>query len=185
MPSQIRRFRNLGTAGLNPFGESPSKLSPSISHRRLFWTLQIGAIENYLKIERWRFERRVNWQVDVSPEAREAWVPTSLLPSLVENAIKYGLQTSPEHLQVRRRTVLRDRAVDAFVKNSGHWIEPDLSSTRSTGLGLSNLRRRLALLCGHAARVGISFPMDLCASTCTYRSTPKPSDATPTHPHRR
>lgn len=132
----------------------------SLRHHDHFGQLgaEISAMENYLKVERSRFEERLDWQVDVSPEARDARVPASLLLPLVENAIKYGLRTSPDHLQIRVGAVLRGGAVAAFVENTGRWIEPDPTATRSTGIGLNNLRRRLALLCGPAARVDISFP---------------------------
>lgn len=119
---------------------------------------EIAAIESYLKMEKFRFEERLDWQVEVSPAARSAMVPTSLLLPLVENAIKYGLQTSPTPLQLKVGAEVRDGVVAAFVENSGRWIEPDPTSTRSTGIGLANLRRRLALLYGREARVDISLP---------------------------
>ncbi|HVU24505.1 MAG TPA: histidine kinase [Opitutus sp.] len=119
---------------------------------------EIAAIENYLKVERSRFEERLDWRIDVSPVARDATVPTSLLLPLVENAIKYGLKTSPAHLRIRVGATMSDGTLNAFVENSGQWIEPDPTLTRSTGIGLNNLRRRLALLCGPEGRVEISFP---------------------------
>jgi hypothetical protein len=119
---------------------------------------EIAAIESYLQVERARFEERLGWRVEVSPAARSAMVPASLLLPLVENAIKYGLQTSPAHLELKVGAEVRDGVVAAVVENSGRWIEPDPTSTRSTGIGLANLRRRLALLYGPEARVDISFP---------------------------
>lgn len=119
---------------------------------------EIAAIENYLKVERSRFEERLQWRINASPAAREALVPTSLLLPLVENAIKYGLQTSPVRLEVTVSVELCDGTLSACVENSGHWLEPDPTATRSTGIGLANLRRRLILLCGPAAEVDISFP---------------------------
>lgn len=119
---------------------------------------EITAIENYLRVESSRFEERLVWRLDVDPAVRELDVPSSLLLPLVENAIKYGLQTSPQRLAITVSAVRRGDAIDACVRNSGHWIEPDPTATRSTGIGLNNLRRRLALLCGPAARVDISLP---------------------------
>jgi two-component sensor histidine kinase len=132
----------------------------SLRQREHFGQLgaELAAIENYLKVERARFEERLDWRIDVSPAARAAIVPTSLLLPLVENAIKYGLQTSPRHLQLTVSAEVRDGAIAAFVENSGRWIEPDPTGRRSTGIGLSNLRRRLALLCGSGAAVDITFP---------------------------
>lgn len=119
---------------------------------------EIEAVMNYLKVEHSRFEERLDWQVGADPVVREARVPTSLLLPLVENAIKYGLLTSPDHLKIRVGAELHAGMVRAFVENSGRWVEPDPTSTRSTGIGLSNLRRRLALLCGPSGRVEIAFP---------------------------
>lgn len=135
----------------------------SLRQREHFGPLgaEIAAIENYLRVESARFEARLDWRVEISPAAREALVPTSLLISLVENAIKYGLQTSPGRLEVRIAAEVRAGSIDAFVQNTGRWVEPDPTAMRSTGIGLANLRRRLALLCGAAARVDVSFPPGL------------------------
>lgn len=119
---------------------------------------ELAAVENYLKVERSRFEERLQWRIEASPVVREAVVPTSLLLPLVENAIKYGLQTCPGRLDVTVSVGLRDGVLCASVENSGHWLEPDPTAMRSTGIGLPNLRRRLVLLCGPAAEVDISFP---------------------------
>lgn len=133
----------------------------SLRQRDHFGSLgeELAAIENYLQVEHSRFEERVDWRIDATPAARLARVPTHLLLPLVENAIKYGLQTSPAPLHLRIGAGLcDDGAVAASVENSGRWVEPDPTATRSTGIGLPNLRRRLALLCGPQARVNISFP---------------------------
>lgn len=119
---------------------------------------EVAAVENYLRVESSRFEERLDWKTEISAEARDAFVPTSLLIPLVENAIKYGLQTSPHPLRLNVSAVVRQGVLAASVENSGRWIDPDPTATRSTGIGLSNLRRRLALLCGPEARVDISFP---------------------------
>lgn len=119
---------------------------------------ELEAIENYLRIEGLRFEEKLDWQIDVTPAAREARVPTSLLLPLVENAIKYGQQTSRGQLVLRLGADVRGSRMEAFVENSGMWVEPDPHSKRSTGLGLANLRRRLALLCGSQAMLTITFP---------------------------
>lgn len=119
---------------------------------------EVDAIENYLAVEGLRFEEKLDWRVDVTPAARGARVPTALLLPLVENAIKYGQQTSPKRLTLRLGADVRGDRLEAFVENSGRWVEPDLRSPRSTGVGLANLRRRLALLCDADAEPAITFP---------------------------
>lgn len=119
---------------------------------------EVDAVENYLKVERSRFEERLDWKIELGAGARDAQVPNSLLLPLVENAIKYGLQTSPHPLRVHVSASMQQGVLAAAVENSGRWVQPDPTATRSTGIGLSNLRRRLALLCGPEARVDITFP---------------------------
>ncbi|MBS0631189.1 MAG: histidine kinase [Verrucomicrobia bacterium] len=119
---------------------------------------ELAVIDNYLHIERARFEERLKWQVAASPAACAAHVPCALLLPLVENAVKFGLRTSPQGLELRIGAELRDGIVTATVENSGHWIEPDPEAGRSTHIGLANLRRRLELLCGQSAGVAISTP---------------------------
>ncbi|HEY9248887.1 MAG TPA: histidine kinase [Rariglobus sp.] len=142
------------TRGLSDF------LRFSLHQRDHFGRLgeELAAIENYLSVERSRFEERLNWRIEVPPALRTARVPCALLLPLVENAIKFGLQTSPAALELRVGAERRDGVLAAFVENSGRWIEPDPDSVRSTHIGLANLRRRLELLCGAQARVDISFP---------------------------
>lgn len=142
------------TRGLSDF------LRFSLNQRDHFAPLreELAAIENYLSVERSRFEERLNWHIAVPPDLRTARVPCALLLPLVENAIKFGLQTSPARLELRVGAESDGDLITAFVENSGHWIEPDPSTPRSTGIGLANLRRRLELLCGAPARVDILFP---------------------------
>lgn len=117
---------------------------------------EIDAIESYLLVERSRFEERLDWNIEASPAARRARVPALLLLPLVENAIKYGFQTSAVPLQLRVCATMNGHILHASVENTGRWVEP--GSRRSTGIGLNNLRRRLALLCGPDAEVSISLP---------------------------
>jgi LytS/YehU family sensor histidine kinase len=77
-----------------------------------------------------------------------------LLP-LVENAVKYGMRTSPVPLRIAVTARLRDGRLILSVENSGHWLEPRPDRTDSTQIGLTNLRRRLALLHGDDAHLTI------------------------------
>jgi hypothetical protein len=142
------------TAGLSQL------LRFSLQQRDHFGVLgdEIAAVESYLAVERLRFEERLVWRTNFTPEARAARVPTALLLPLVENAIKYGLQTSPGPLELHLGAYANEDGVVVYVENSGHWVDPDPTSTRSTGIGLANLRRRLDLLCGPQSRILTSFP---------------------------
>ena len=76
-------------------------------------------------------------------------VPRQLVQPLLENAIKYGQQTSPMPLSIRIEAQLTGDRLHLTVENTGSWVEPSASS--GMGIGISNLRRRLQLLYGGRA----------------------------------
>jgi hypothetical protein len=119
---------------------------------------EADAIESYLRVESVRFEDRLEWQVEVDDAARSAKAPSSLLLALVENALKYGFRTSASPLKLRVTAAVQGDELHALVENSGEWLPPDSPKPDSYGLGLSNLRRRLALLYGDQAQLTIETP---------------------------
>jgi two-component system, LytTR family, sensor kinase len=103
---------------------------------------EITAIENYLDIQRIRFEKDLDASVTLDEAAAAVRLPGFLIHPLVENAVKYGLETSDRPLRVRV-VVTRDAgALDVTVTNSGRWLVHG-DSRNGTGTGLRNLRARL------------------------------------------
>ena len=96
----------------------------------------------YLDIERARFgERlRVHWQLD--PAAEAALLPPLLLQPLVENAVRHGVEPSPDGADIEIRTERRGARVVVKIANT----VPHGSGERGMGLALANVRARLALL---------------------------------------
>lgn len=122
---------------------------------------ELEAMRNYLRVETTvHGAARIKWRIDATDEARTAVTPTALVQPLIENAIKYGLRTSPQPLQVRVLARVEAGRVHLAVENSGVWIARDPAAPRpdSTGIGLTNLRRRLELLYGDAARLDVTTP---------------------------
>jgi LytS/YehU family sensor histidine kinase len=117
---------------------------------------ELDAMRNYLQVESIvHGPRRIEWSIDASVEARRAVTPTALVQPLLENAIKYGLRTSPRPLQIRVSARVEGGRMVIAVENSGTWVESDSKGSRrdSTGVGLENLRRRLELLYPDDARL--------------------------------
>jgi LytS/YehU family sensor histidine kinase len=112
---------------------------------------ELDAMENYLHVEKIRFEEKLQCRIDADEEARVFAVPRQLVQPLLENAIKYGQQTSPMPLSIRIEAQLTGDRLHLTVENTGSWVEPSASS--GMGIGISNLRRRLELLYGEQARL--------------------------------
>ncbi len=109
---------------------------------------EFDAVDRYLAIQKVRFEDRIDYRVDHEPDLAGVCLPTFLLQPLVENAVKYGMhtcRTGPTTIAVSARRLGGDCVLE--IRNSGRWIaEEEACGARldRAGLGLSNLRARLA-----------------------------------------
>lgn len=102
---------------------------------------EMAAIRNYLDIQRIRFDDALDATVDADDDAARTALPGFLIHPLVENAVKYGLETSERPLRVRVRARRDAGRLDVEVANTGRWLDGGNGS--GTGTGLRNLRERL------------------------------------------
>ncbi|MFC3712088.1 sensor histidine kinase [Sphingoaurantiacus capsulatus] len=103
----------------------------------------------YLDIERVRFPRRLNVEIDVPPALETARVPGLILQPLVENAIKYGVSrsTGKVHLSIRARAL--DGRMQLIVEDDGKGDGP---TEPGHGVGLRNVSDRLDTRFGRTAQ---------------------------------
>jgi Histidine kinase len=107
---------------------------------------EIEAIQHYFAIQKKRYEDKLDVTYDIDPQAGEFPVLSFLIHPLVENAVKYGMQTSPMPLTILLRTKIRGGILVIEICNTGRWIEPERQEGQiygGTGTGLENVRRRL------------------------------------------
>ncbi len=112
-------------------------------------------ITAYLEILKVRMEERLSVKIDVPAGLRSAAFPPMMLQSLVENAIKHGLEPSSEPATLSVAAEVHDGTLRVRVADTGVGYDPANRTTGGTGLGLSNIRERLELLYGAAGRVEI------------------------------
>lgn len=126
---------------------------------------ELDSLELYLRLQHIRFQDDLDCLIEATPDAMNAMVPPMLVQPLLENAFKFGARTSAMPLRIQVRATRDDAGLTITVTNSGRWIppaaDPDAAPARSdtgtsTGLGLANLRRRLALLLGERATLTTS-----------------------------
>src|SRR3546814_583038 len=130
----------------------------------------------YLEILKIRMGSRLSTQVDV-PEALHAVpFPSMMLQTLVENAIKHGLESKPGGGTVWIRATGGSREVSVTVADDGRGFNAESSGT---GIGLKNVRARLRLAYGNAApfRLAANYPY-VVAATITL-----PAGTTQDHGH--
>lgn len=113
---------------------------------------ELEAVQAYLAIEKIRFEERMRVSLELEAGLARVRIPPMALQTLVENAVKYGVESNPDGSEIRIRVGRRDGMVDIEIGNAGA-ILPFANSTK---VGLVNTRKRLALVLGGAARLDLS-----------------------------
>lgn len=138
---------------------------------------ELAHVENYLSLEKLRFESRLQFTQTIAPATLPCLVPTLLLQTLVENAIKYGIATSERGGRIELNALLDRDHLLITVTNPGTLN----SAGTHTGVGLKNARARLALIFGSAATLDLTQvePDRVRASVQIPTSPPQPLPAIP------
>jgi signal transduction histidine kinase len=109
---------------------------------------EMEAIRAYLDLEQARFGQRLQCRVAVEPAVEDARIPTLVVQTLVENAVKHGVAAirGPGHIEVEAR--LQGEFVAIQVSDNGPGFRPGADSQASrpgdnSGFGLKNIRDRL------------------------------------------
>lgn len=107
---------------------------------------EIRLIENYLDIEKARFEERLAVRIDVPRELESVRIPALVLQPLVENAIKHGVSENKNGGEVAITAEMTsaegDRELRLLVTDTGPGRR-GAASKHSNGVGLKNIRERL------------------------------------------
>ena len=111
---------------------------------------ELAMLERYVDIERVRFPDRLEVRVDAAPDTHDALVPSLLLQPLVENAIRHGIAQTVGAGRVHVRAERRGGRLWMEVRDTGPGFPP--ADGRREGIGLANVRARLACLYGDEGR---------------------------------
>ncbi len=147
---------------------------------------EMQLLRTYLEIERSRWGDLLELEISCDPLIESERLPHFLLLPLVENALKYGRATSPDRVGLRlvvrreesgkpwratagcrhngeaepngtKRSVPPPTILVFEVANTGEWIEPGAKKTVSSlGIGLDNLRERLARYYAHSHELTVA-----------------------------
>jgi len=117
---------------------------------------EVETLKLYLDIERMRFEERLRTVFSIDPAAADAVIPSFLLQPLVENAIKYAVSPQEEGARISLSAQLVGQRLRLTVSDTGPGLRAKAQratlpaamagagNTVSTGVGLANIRDRLA-----------------------------------------
>jgi hypothetical protein len=107
---------------------------------------ELAVIRPYLEILKVRMEDRLSTDIRVSDGLLSAEFPPMMLQSLVENAIKHGLEPKPEGGTLTVSAEIVHGKLAVTVADTGLGFGK--AATAGTGIGLANIRERLQLLYG-------------------------------------
>lgn len=113
---------------------------------------ELDAVRAFLEIEEVRFEHQLAVRYEIEAETLVVQVPELILQVVVENAIRHGTSDNSKPLEVVVRSFNSNGSLRLEVVNQGRLR--GCSSTLGTGhgIGLTNLRERIALMAPGIAR---------------------------------
>lgn len=104
---------------------------------------EIEAIKHYFTIQKIRYEERLEVNFDIKPDADEFPVLSFLVHPVIENAVKYGMETSAMPLKIGVSAKVEGNKLILDISNTGRWVEKAGSGNSGTGTGLENVKQRL------------------------------------------
>ncbi len=135
MPT-MREANGSGAAGLRDLGR------------------ELAVIRPYLEILKVRMEERLSTEIAVPDGLLSAEFPPMMIQTLVENAIKHGLEPKAEGGHLRLAAEIIHGKLQVTVADTGLGFGK--AATAGTGVGLANIRERLQLLYGPKATLTVS-----------------------------
>jgi Histidine kinase len=115
---------------------------------------ELAVIRPYLEILKVRMEERLATDVQVPDGLLSAAFPPMMIQTLVENAIKHGLEPKPEGGSLRLKAEIVHGKLQVTVADTGLGFGK--AATAGTGVGLANIRERLQLLYGSKASLTVA-----------------------------
>ncbi len=107
---------------------------------------EIEVVRAYLDLLKIRMGARLNYAIDIPSELNTISFPPTMIATLVENAIKHGLEPKRDGGTVAIRVRMADEQIEVLVADDGLGLGG--AQTGGTGVGLANTRERLKMLYG-------------------------------------
>lgn len=113
---------------------------------------EMQIVEEYLQLEKIRFEERLSYSFDIQPAVYALKIPPLMLQTLVENGIKHGISKLAKGGAISLKAHCQNGITIIEIRNPGQIT----ASTDREGYGLVNTRQRLQLLYGSGATIELT-----------------------------
>ena len=115
---------------------------------------ELKTIQDYLDLEKIRFEERLNYKIKSTADADRVEIPPMMVQTLVENGIKHGISKITTGGEVDVEAKVSGSNLIIEIRNTGKFDEEALKNSR--GFGVSNTKHRLSLLYGENASLAFT-----------------------------
>lgn len=115
---------------------------------------ELKTIQDYLDLEKIRFEERLQYNITSTPSADRVEIPPMMVQTLVENGIKHGISKLTQGGKIDLNASTNDSTLLIQIRNNGQFNEEALKN--SHGFGVSNTKHRLSLLYGENASLTLT-----------------------------
>jgi len=102
---------------------------------------ELQLVENYLHLEKIRFEERLQYNFEIEAKTRSMMVPPMLLQNMVENAVKHGISLREQGGTIWIRSLAEGDFIKITIENEGTINEEN--KLKGTGFGMSSSQKRL------------------------------------------
>jgi sensor histidine kinase YesM len=103
---------------------------------------ELGRMKDYLAIEKVRFGEKLLYEFEISGDCEKFPVPTMIFQPLFENAIRHSVYESVDPVTIRFSCSPEQELMKAVISND---YDPSVPTRKGTGVGLQNVRQRIAL----------------------------------------
>lgn len=123
------------------------------AHRHVPLVQEIALVRAFLAVEQVRFGPRLRFEEAVDEDAGACLVPPMILQPLVENAVKHGIGSRLDGGAVRIAAERAGSLLRIRVENDADEEEDAAAPAAGCGIGMDNVRRRLAAAFAHEAGI--------------------------------
>lgn len=86
---------------------------------------EMGIVRDYIEIQKFRFGERISLKVKLSKGTMESKVPVFALQLAVENAIKHGMETTVENVEICVSDCISEQTREFIISDNGRGIDED------------------------------------------------------------
>jgi two-component system sensor histidine kinase YesM len=134
------------------------RISTNLGRDMISLKEELDYVENYIVIQRLRFNQAINITKNIKEECYDLSVPKLILQPIVENSIIYGLADGRQEIAIGITSFISGQRLIIEIKDDGPGIEEDVLRSILSGdtdknkfskVGINNVNHRIRLYCGN------------------------------------